>query len=178
MSLIAATSLQSLPRMRDIMTPTVVTVAASTSAAEVARILVDHSISGAPVVDGSGRLVGGISLRDLVRRERGSARTVSSHPDFFGEVWFEDLSTDGCLTGCEQDEEGSTATAADLMSARVLTIPVNGSLSQAVRLMLSEHVHRLLVTDHGRTVGIVSTLDILRFVPALVDLARLTLPPD
>lgn len=57
------------PRAQDIMTSEMITVEADASIHEAATLLVDHGISGAPVRDEFGRIVGLISLRDIVRFE-------------------------------------------------------------------------------------------------------------
>jgi len=52
--------------------------------------------------------------------------------------------------------------AKDVMTAQVLTVPSDATLQQVARVMVDKQVHRLLVEDHRRTVGIVSTMDLLR----------------
>ena len=57
--------------IRDVMTPTVVTVNQDTPLKDVARLLLDHAISGVPVVDSEGSVVGVVSEADLLVKEQG-----------------------------------------------------------------------------------------------------------
>ena len=119
----------------DVMTidPVVVEVDASLEFA--AQLLRENSISGLPVVDRRGSLIGVISQTDLVA-VMGSrmSRLIRGEPC-------------GLRVG-------------ELMSSPAVTVPLTDSLNEAARRMLDAHVHRLVATDDGgRPVGVLSAID-------------------
>jgi CBS domain-containing protein len=137
-----------------VMTRSVYAVAPDTSIETAARLLASQRISGAPVVDPGGRPVGVISLTDLADPDR--PRTGrDGYPLFYHLV-------EGDRTEIGDDVALSEGQVADIMSPFVLSIDAAASLQQAATLMLAEGVHRLLVMDGSRLVGIVTTTDLLR----------------
>ena len=119
----------------EVMTPNPISVAETTCLAEAAGILDDQRISGLPVVDGAGLLVGVLSQTDLVRA-RANPGLASNWP--------------GLPVG-------------QVMSKPALTIAAVASLEEAARAMEERRVHRLVVTDGAATpIGIVSTSDLVR----------------
>ena len=75
-------------KVRDLMTPEVVTVRPTTPIKDAARSLVEHRISGVPVVDDDGRVIGVVSEGDLIVKEQGTefgrAATAGSDLRRFG----------------------------------------------------------------------------------------------
>jgi CBS-domain-containing membrane protein len=113
--------------------PIVVDVDASIE--EARRLLNANSISGLPVVDGAGSLVGVISQTDFV--------SVMDSP-----------------VGRLIRTRSSGLRVGELMSSPAVTIPMTGSLVEAARVMLGARVHRLVATDEaGRPVGVLSAID-------------------
>lgn len=119
----------------DVMTLDPVVVGCDASIEEAAGLLHAHSISGLPVVDDAGALVGVISQSDLVDiMETGVGRLIRTRPS-------------GLRVG-------------ELMSSPAVTIPMTGSLAEAARVMLGARVHRLVSTDEaGHPVGVLSATD-------------------
>ena len=122
--------------VRDIMTTGVVTVRPDTPGRAVAAMFGEHRVSGFPVTDGAGKVVGVVTETDLValvagRRRRGHGTT--------GE-----------------------ATAGDLMSRPAVTVGPGELVKTAARLMHKRRLQRLPVVDAaGRLAGIVSRSDVL-----------------
>lgn len=140
--------------VKDVMTRNVFAVAPDTSLETVARLLATRHLSGVPVVDGHGRPVGVISQADLVDPDR--ARSGEVGRSIFYQVGgnTRELSFEDVAIG-----EG---VAADLMSPFVLSVAPTSRVEDAARMMLSDGVHRLIVVEGERIVGIVSTTDLLR----------------
>jgi CBS domain-containing protein len=130
----------------EVMMRDVIFVRPDTSLLTVAELLLDHHISGVPVVDSKGRLQGVISQTDLVRRQI----------DEEGEAG---PSLDAGLHMVD------SSVAADVMTKKVLTVDPGASLVEAAKVMVEASVHRVpVVTKDGKLVGIVSTSDIVRWV--------------
>jgi CBS domain-containing protein len=138
--------------VRDVMTPDVLTVGPSTPLREVAQIVSEHGISGVPVVDASGELVGVISEGDFLVKERGRpARPQSALDRFFGR-----------RIDQADDRRLSAQTAGQAMSAPPVTIDADRSIREAAALMIDHAINRLPVMSGGRLVGIVTRADLLR----------------
>ena len=150
-----------LPKARDIMQSKVMTVAASTPLAEVANLLDEHSISGLPVTDEAGHIVGVVSVRDLL--ERYSEDRPAGGGDFYGAVAGDD---DAAQRGVEA-VIGTEDTAAEVMTGQVHAVDQDATLPEVARRMVELGVHRVLVREGKRHVGLLSTFDILRGVAEL-----------
>jgi CBS-domain-containing membrane protein len=142
-------------RVRDVMHTDVATVAAHQTMGEASEALVDHQISGAPVVDDKGRCVGVLTATDFVRHQRtlhkDEDRFCRSKTDF------------GC---CGQSPLEATVVRGDVVSAwmspAIQTIDADASLLTAANEMCLAHLHRLFVLDgHGRPIGVLTTLDLV-----------------
>ena len=146
-------------RVLELMNPDVVTLRPEHSVAEAQEILSAKSVSGAPVVDDAGRVVGVVSQNDLVRR--------TTHPDtaehagqFFSSIEeFADLGATPVAAG--------SVRVADVMSKRVYSVGRDTGVAVAANIMRERRIHRLIVTDKGVLVGIVTSLDLLRVVEEL-----------
>jgi CBS domain-containing protein len=137
--------------VRDVMTTDVVTVPPEQPLKEVAEILVEHGITGVPVVAEDGEVVGVVSEGDILFKERGP----SARKGVF--AWLLDP------YGMEGQLKIEARTAADAMSAPAKTIAGWWSISAAAALMLEAQVNRLPVVDNdGRLQGIVTRGDLVR----------------
>jgi CBS domain-containing protein len=126
----------------------------NTSLAAAGQLFSDQHLSGAPVVDESGRLLGVLSKTDLLAP--GASATV-------GVARYYVLHEGKPLTTAAiPGAEGAAGVVAERMVREVLTIGGEASLREAVRVMVTREVHRLLVVDGERLVGLLSTMDILR----------------
>lgn len=139
-------------KVRDVMTTDVVPVLPSTRLGELARLLAERRISGAPVVDRAGVLVGVVSEADLVAKQVGRPMTRRSALDWI----FGDEPRPG-----ELRRQGAT-TVGEAMSAPPITVAPDRPLREAAALMVDRGVNRLPVTDDGRLVGIVTRADVVR----------------
>jgi CBS domain-containing protein len=145
---------------RDILQSEVITIPYATPLSEVERILSDNRISGAPVTDETGHIVGIISVRDLVERytEDPDARPRRGQG-------FYHLSTEEML---EEDfdsfevPEESEETAEDVMSAEIYSVPAHAGLVEIAALMAKHNIHRVLVAEEGRHVGLITTTEVLK----------------
>ncbi len=136
-------------RVRDVMTTDVVTVTEETPFKEVVRAIERDRISGVPVVDRDGKLVGVVSEVDLLRKDTAVGRGTGAAL----RRWL----------GLGRRAGRSGITAADLLSSPAITVGAAASVSEAARLLNRHAIKRLPVVDEtGRLVGIVSASDLLR----------------
>ncbi len=140
-------------KVRDVMTSTVVTATPDTTFPELVDRLLRHAVSGLPVVDEAGRLVGIVTEADLVSKEAygGRRRRVL---ELLGDL----------VAGGETAWaiKGKGRTAAQVMTASLETAHPGEELRAATRRMVEHHVKRLPVVEDGRLVGILSRSDVLR----------------
>lgn len=137
----------------EIMTQPVITVTPETTIAEAARLLLQHRISGLPVVEPSGAVVGIVTEGDLLRRaETGTERRRAR--------WLEFLITPGRLA---QDYAHTHARkVGEVMSHDVVAVAPQEPVEEVVRQMERRHIKRLPVIEAGRLVGIVSRANLVR----------------
>jgi CBS domain-containing protein len=139
--------------VRDVMTRSVISVRPETPLKEVARLLIENGISGMPVVDEHGRVLGVVSEADFLVKEQGVA-AVRRRP--FARIFGDAPETS------EQLAKVAAATAEQAMTSPAITIEAGRPLAEAAARMVSRQVNRLPVTEQGRFVGIVTRADLLR----------------
>jgi len=137
----------------DVMTRRVLSVRPDTPLKEVARLLVDHRISGLPVVDEEGKVLGVVSEADLLVKEQ--------DPDALPRRPFEWIFGKSAEAR-EMRSKVEARTAGDAMTAPAITIEASRSAHAAAGLMIERRVNRLPVTDDGELVGIVTRADLVR----------------
>ena len=147
------------PTAGEIMRTDVVTISASAPLSEVERILSENRISGAPVTDEAGHIIGVLSMRDLIERYAQDPDARPRRGRGFYELSGDDLEEDFETFELPAEAE---ETAADVMTAQVHTVRREASLVEVAERMVALQVHRILVTDQGRHIGLVSTFDVLR----------------
>jgi CBS domain-containing protein len=137
----------------EIMTQPVISVAPETTIAEAARLMLQHRISGLPVLDPRGAVVGVVSEGDLLRRaETGTERRRAR--------WLEFLVTPGRLA---QDYAHAHARkVGEVMSPNVVAVAPHDPIEEVVRQMERHRIKRLPVIEAGRLVGIVSRANLVR----------------
>jgi CBS domain-containing protein len=137
----------------DIMTQPAITVQPETTIAEAARLMLQRHISGLPVVDAAGQVIGVVTEGDLLRRAE--TGTEKRH-----RRWLEFMISPGRLAG---EYAGAHARkVGDIMTDEVIFVSPDDPLDAAVRLMEQRRVKRLPVIAGGRLVGIISRANLVR----------------
>ena len=150
---------------KDLMTTDVKSVEADWPIERVAQFLVDHSISGAPVVD-DGQLVGVISLTDLARHNSSAGETVSERPTAYYRHELEGQYSEEDLDNLHLTENDET-TAEQVMTPQVYDVNEHTSIQQVAQVMHRGGIHRVFVTKNGEIRGIITALDMLKVVASL-----------
>lgn len=137
----------------DIMTKDPVSVTADATIAQAAQLMLQHRISGLPVVDGAGAVIGVVTEGDLLRRaETGTERHRAR--------WLEFLTGPGRLAGDYVDAHARKV--GEVMTNDVAVAAPQDDLADIVRVMERRRIKRLPIVEDGRLVGIVSRADLVR----------------
>lgn len=143
-------------RAHQIMTRAVVTVTPDSTILEAADIMLKHHVSGLPVVDTAGKLVGIVSEGDFIRRsEIGTQRKRSRWLKFL-------MGTDATQYVREHGRKVS-----EVMTRDPLTIAEEATLEEIVNAMEANGIKRMPVMRDGKLVGIVSRANLLHAVASL-----------
>jgi len=170
-------------KVREIMVTEVLTVTPDTPVRRLTRLLADEEISGAPVVNAEGRPVGVVSATDVVRLaaddtdirvQATRARTETTAQDPDGEDQEMDphgffLPEDSPfaaerLLGQIPESEFDAATVADIMTPVSFTVTPDTDVSELADFLVRGRIHRAVVVDSNKLVGIVTSGDVLRAV--------------
>jgi CBS domain-containing protein len=136
-------------RVDAIMSPGVITVSPEMPLRQVAEMLSRYGISGVPVCDQKGRVVGVVSETDIVEREQGL-----EPPHGLWSVLLERLD--------ESVARLSARSAGEAMTSPAIAIETGSTVAEAARLMTVHQVNRLPVLRDGELVGIVTRADLVR----------------
>jgi uncharacterized protein (DUF302 family)/CBS domain-containing protein len=162
---------------RDIMNPEVIKVREEMPVNELGALFTSQAISGAPVENSKGALVGVVSVTDIVRATSMGGREVvtTSEPNFYVRGWEEEVSLDE-LGELHLEEEGLLVK--DIMTPSVFAVDHDAPIYHVAESMMESHLHRLLVVEDDRVIGIISTSDMLQLLgkgtPDLGDVALKT----
>jgi CBS domain-containing protein len=142
------------------MTPDVIVADPDMTVQAVAVLLAERGISGAPVVDASGRLIGIVSEGDLLHRtEIGTARR---HRVRRRSWWLDDFASE--LARDYVKSHGRTVQ--DIMTRDVLTVTEDTELGEVAILLEAKRIKRVPVVRDGKVVGIISRANLVRALGA------------
>lgn len=140
-------------KVADVMTHRVISVTPDATVSQAARLMLEARISGLPVVDPHGQLVGIVTEGDLVRRvELGTAKRRRR--------WLDLFVSPGKLA--EEFQQSHGRKVSEIMKSEVQTVLEDTPLSDAVELMESHHVKRLPVVRDGRPVGMLTRSNLMQ----------------
>ncbi len=142
----------------EVMRSNVVSVLTTMDLRDLAKLFLEHGITGAPVVDEDGNLAGVISQTDLIyyNLTRDDELVMDSH--FYHAARVEGhhipsgFQVEDCNTGC----------VADVMTPVVHSVTETASVDSVARMMTRKHIHRVIVRRGRKVAGIISALDLLR----------------
>lgn len=144
----------------DLMNDDVLTVREEMAVHDLAEFLIENEISGAPVLAHGGKLVGVVSVVDIVASasEEASIENDVRSAHFYlrdlQEAYSEEEIRDLHI-------ENGDLTVGDIMTPSVYTVEEDASVSEVASMMLNAHLHRVLVTRDEELVGIISSSDLL-----------------
>ena len=140
----------------DIMTRKVISVTTETTVKELAKILTNNNISGAPVVDNEGNLLGVVTESDLIdQNKKIHIPTVVSILDSF--IYLESPDK---LEAEMRKIAGSTV--ADIFTENVTTVTETTPIDELATIMSEQNIHTLPVVQDGEIRGIIGKRDIIK----------------
>ncbi|HMK44701.1 MAG TPA: CBS domain-containing protein [Dissulfurispiraceae bacterium] len=143
-------------KARDIMTTDVITVKPTTTVGDLARLLIEHRVSGAPVLTDSGELYGIVTENDLVsQNKRLHIPTVLRLFDAYIML--------GNPGGVEKELKKMTGTTvADICTKDIVTITPETSIDEIATIMADRKIHLIPVISGGKLAGIIGKIDLIR----------------
>lgn len=138
-------------KVADVMSYGVITIAPDRSMAEAASMMLKFEISGLPVVDPRGKLVGIVTEGDFLRR--------AEFGDDNRERWIKYVTDIGPLA--EEYARAHGRMVSEVMTHNVVTVTEDTSIAEVARLMEHHHINRVPVLSNGTPVGIVSRSNLL-----------------
>jgi CBS-domain-containing membrane protein len=142
----------------DLIGPAVISIPADFTMTRAARTLSSNRIGLTPVVDKAGCCIGVLSAKDFVTFElvRNGEETQANRPNLAPRGTFQDWDS-----------------VRRFMSTAIQTVPFDAPLERVAEIMCAEHIHHLVVLDEqARPIGVVSSLDVLAALVAIVDEER------
>jgi CBS domain-containing protein len=146
---------------KDVMSREVISIAPAATVLEAARVMLQHRISGLPVIDSAGKLVGIVSEGDFLRRGETQTERRRSR-------WLEFLIGPGKMAAEYTRSHGNRVS--EVMTEEVQTVDENGALEDIVELMERRRIKRVPVVRDGKVTGIVTRSNLMH---AMVSLARM-----
>lgn len=144
-------------KVADVMVKEVLSVGPEASVREVASIMLERHISGMPVVDGGGRVLGIVSEGDLIRRPEIETDRVKAG-------WLRLFLSDEQRARDFVKSHGRKV--GEVMTKPAISVAPDTQLAEAVQLMTRHRVKRLPVVEHGKLAGLVTRTDLLRALVA------------
>src|SRR3974390_111508 len=147
-------------KAEDVMTRDVISIDPNATVLQAARLMLQHHISGLPVIDGNSNLVGVLSEGDFLRRRETKTERRRSR-------WLEFLIGPGPMAEEYSHSHGNKV--AEGMTTDVQTVEQDTALEDIVELMERKRIKRVPVTCGGQMVGIITRSNLMH---AMVSLAR------
>lgn len=144
-------------KVQDIMIRDVISICVDTTVDEIAKVLNEHRIGGAPVVDKERRVIGIVCESDLFLREKGLPFSAVKIPTLF-KRWVDPDRLAEIYEGARHH------TAADVMTTNVVCVDVDDTVGHAALLMAQRNIKRIPVLQDGILVGIITRTDIIRLL--------------
>ncbi len=142
-------------KAKDIMTKDVITAKNETTIEELARLLIEHKISGVPVVDDDNQLIGIVTENDLIKKNK--RFHIPTIVRLFDAYFLLD-------SGKVEDEikKMVATTVGEICTKKVLSISEDTTLEEIATIMAEKHIHLLPVLKDNEVVGIVGKADVVR----------------
>jgi CBS domain-containing protein len=140
----------------DIMKTDIVKVPYDMTVEELARVFIEKNVTGVPVLDADGKLIGMVTENDLISRNKKlHIPTVMRLFDAF-------IPLEGSDTMEKEIKKMSATQAGDICTRELVTIDENASLEEIATIMSEQGVHHLPVVHDGELVGVIDQHDVIK----------------
>jgi CBS domain-containing protein len=147
----------------DLMERHVLSVSPETPLVDVHRLFVEEEISGAPVIDNAGLLLGVISTTDLLRAVEEEQDTALVETDYFRDI-LPYSAPDWANAPEDFQNRLADRTVEEIMTRGVISVAPTATASEVARTLRKHRVHRVFVVEGGRMLGLISAFDVLRLI--------------
>ena len=139
----------------DVMTRDVVTVHPNDSLKRAARIMLERGVSGLPVVDARGHVVGVVSEGDLIRPDEMAERRAR---------WWLDVLAEGGQLSSEflAAIQAVNRPVSKVMRTDIISVGEHAPLREVAELIMRQNIRRVLVMDGAKLVGVVARRDLVK----------------
>lgn len=149
---------------KDIMILDVLEAKADWSLRRLVEFLAENSISGAPVVSEDEKLIGVVSLTDILRHDTLPEKYAEPHgPHDYYLSTLEHPFAPQEIDSFQLEIEPQT-TVRDIMTPRIFKVSEDATVQEVSDTMIKGHIHRVFVTREEKVVGIISAVDMLRII--------------
>lgn len=149
--------------VQEIMSSPAITVQPETTIQEVARVMGEHHISGVPVVDADGRLLGTVTEVNLIARN-----APLKEPRYLAVLSaMIPVGLDDYFEYKQQLRQALATNARQLMNSNVITVEPSTTVEEALEIMLNPENTMLPVLENDRLVGVVTRTDLVRLIENL-----------
>lgn len=145
-------------KAKDIMRRKVITVDRWLTLPELAKLFEEKGITGAPVIDEKGAILGVVSQTDLVRVRREASAGVA--------LYHKELEEPLTALGIHFEEVDS-GRVESIMTPGAIAFDEEAPVEALAEAMLERHIHRVLITRRDKLAGIVTTMDLLKALTVL-----------
>ncbi|MBF0557149.1 MAG: CBS domain-containing protein [Nitrospirae bacterium] len=143
-------------KAKDIMTKNVITVTPATTLEDLARILIDHNISGAPVADDKGALLGIVTENDLINKnKRLHIPTVMRLFDAY-------IMLESPAAIEKEIRQMAAVTVNDIFIKDVVTVSEETTVEDIATIMSEKKMYLIPVVTGGKIVGIIGKMDLIK----------------
>ena len=134
---------------KEIMKTDVVKVLESDTVQAVAKLILEHDISGFPVVDNQDHVVGVVTELDLMRNQ-----IAPNEPSIWSTIW--GMDADRMEKYQDARRKYMAKTAGEVMTTPALTVDVADNLEKVANIMFNKKIKRIFVTEDGKLAGVIS----------------------
>jgi len=151
-------------KAKEVMTEHVITISADWPVKRLTRFLIEHSISGAPVVNEKNEILGVVSLTDVANHLNvtGASPSFEGSHEYFLPASESEYSPE--IIETLHIESSETLTVKEIMTPMLFSVNEEASVKEVAEAMVRGRIHRVLVTRENRLVGIITSLDLLEII--------------
>jgi CBS domain-containing protein len=145
-------------KAKEIMSTQVITIGKDTTIEEIAHLLADNNISGVPVVEENGKVIGMVTQKDLLYKD--VEPRFPAMVEILGGIIF----LNGVRHYNEELRKMVATKAEDIMTRHVHMVRPDEKVERIAQLMVEEDINRVPVVEEGKLAGIISRADVIRYI--------------